>query len=203
MTLDDIAKKHQTDKSSLAHGYCDIYERYFGHLRDEKINLLEIGVQFGLSIQTWQEFFHNGEIYGVDLVENFRSDNPHVHLFQGDASHAAFWNGFARGVNFDIIVEDSNHLASTHQIVLQSLWPRLKPGGFLIFEDVFTHFDPHFYSEVDGVLWLGNIYGALNLNGQRYHGKPVPVKELALTTLERELDCVHLYFGLVILHKKP
>lgn len=42
--LDQLAIKHGTDKSSLHHDYCDIYERLFLHLKDENIVFIEAGV---------------------------------------------------------------------------------------------------------------------------------------------------------------
>ena len=42
-TLTDLAIQHQTDKWG-SHSYTPHYEHHFNHLRDEPINLLEIGV---------------------------------------------------------------------------------------------------------------------------------------------------------------
>ena len=42
-TLTDLAIQHQTDKWS-SHYYTPHYEHHFKHLRDEPVNLLEIGV---------------------------------------------------------------------------------------------------------------------------------------------------------------
>ena len=61
LTLDSLAEKHGTDKGSVPVSglypkhYTRLYERYFAHLRDEEITLLEIGVQAGASLRMWEE----------------------------------------------------------------------------------------------------------------------------------------------------
>ena len=57
LTLDQIARKHGTDKCSTCHNYCRTYEQYFGPIRAWPVRLLEIGVQTGASIKTWLEYF--------------------------------------------------------------------------------------------------------------------------------------------------
>jgi SAM-dependent methyltransferase len=202
ITLDSIAERHKTDKCKLlGHGYCDIYERYFGHLRDEPVTILELGIQYGLSLKMWAEFFHRSEVYGVDTMSHFSTDNPHIHVFQGDASHALFWNGFARGVTFDIVIEDSDHRDSTQEVVFKSLWPRVKPGGYFVIEDTFTYWDTYFNHQLLP-LFVREIIAAVNLTGKQYHGKPNPIADPQFTELEREVEYVHFYKGLMIVRKK-
>jgi hypothetical protein len=201
MTLDELAKKHQTDKSSLAHGYCDIYERYFGHLRDAKVNVLEIGTQFNLSIKMWAEYFHQGEIFGVDIVPTLPLDNSHVHLFQGDASHSAFWNGFARGVTFDICIDDASHKEFDQMVAFHSLWPRVKPGGWYCIEDTWTWFDS-FFNVPTVPHWLIPIISAINRGGKQYHGKPVTLDDPKFDEMEQTVEFAHFFPGLLIIKKR-
>ena len=50
MTLDELAIKYKTDKSSLLHNYTEKYDRHFSHLREKDIKVLEIGIQDGFSL---------------------------------------------------------------------------------------------------------------------------------------------------------
>ena len=44
----------------------DVYEEYFSTYRNEKINLLEIGVAHSGSIRLWNDYFKDAQIYGID-----------------------------------------------------------------------------------------------------------------------------------------
>jgi hypothetical protein len=68
--LEQIFKKYKTDKYD--HYYANLYEEIFSHLRDNKINILEIGVFFGLSHLSWNEYFTKAEIYGIDIFHPHR-----------------------------------------------------------------------------------------------------------------------------------
>ena len=66
--LKELAEKYGTDK--LEHGYIDSYSRYFGSLKEDAVNLLEIGVRYGDSVWMWHDYFRNGTIYGMDILNN-------------------------------------------------------------------------------------------------------------------------------------
>jgi hypothetical protein len=65
-SLDELAVRHGTDKSSRRHGFAEIYETYVRPLRDEPIAMLEIGVWKGASLRMWADYFPNGRIHGLD-----------------------------------------------------------------------------------------------------------------------------------------
>ena len=50
--------------------YLDYYDTVFFSRKNESINLLEIGVQNGGSLETWAEYFKNAKnIIGCDIDE--------------------------------------------------------------------------------------------------------------------------------------
>lgn len=51
-SLDEIAKKYNTDKSSLGHNYANLYEAVLNQLKNDNISLLEIGVRQGFLPKT-------------------------------------------------------------------------------------------------------------------------------------------------------
>lgn len=201
-TLDEIALETKTDKSSGFHKYCPIYESYFSELRDKPIFLVEIGVQFGLSIKMWAEYFQLGEIFGVDIIDNFKSENPRVHLAVGNGADQEFWKTFHPEVMFDIVIDDGSHKGSDQIPAFNALWPRVKPGGYFVIEDVFTAFDSFFDSPESLRQWLDYLFGNLNRNGRDYHGKPMRGSNVKLETIEKEIEFIHLYYGLIIIRKK-
>ena len=53
--LFEIVKKYPTTKNKM--GYIDIYDSFFNKLKDQQIDILEIGVEDGLSLKLWREYF--------------------------------------------------------------------------------------------------------------------------------------------------
>ena len=73
--------QYDTDKSPE---YLARYEREFGHLFDEPIRLLELGVQRGGSMYLWRDLLPKATIVGLDLNEiPIDDDTGRVHVYQG------------------------------------------------------------------------------------------------------------------------
>ena len=64
MKLIEIGKKYPSSKNIS--GFIELYQKYFSGYKDEKINLLEIGVDNGDSLRIWREYFINANICGID-----------------------------------------------------------------------------------------------------------------------------------------
>lgn len=78
----DIFTKYKTDK--YANNYNKCYEKYLTDKENEAINLLEIGVLYGHSLLSWNEFFTNSKckFYGVDIFhpERFTAYKPRYYV---------------------------------------------------------------------------------------------------------------------------
>jgi hypothetical protein len=152
-----IGAEHQTDK--VGHGFIQYYETLLGHLRNEHINFLEIGVFYGSSIKMWRDYFINGTIYGIDTFEGIQGngmifDNPthfydywkssnleRVKLIKCDQSKENELYDFVKyckenNITFDVILDDGSHMMKDQQVTLDILFDVLKDGGFYIMEDI-------------------------------------------------------------------
>jgi hypothetical protein len=79
MTIDELAIKHNTDKSSLDHNYTQFYQSYFDKFIKTPKKILELGIYStvapptintcGASLKTWAEYYPEATIYGLDLVD--------------------------------------------------------------------------------------------------------------------------------------
>jgi hypothetical protein len=147
MTLDQLAIKHGTDKSSEHHDYCKVYERYFEPLRNEVICFLELGygghsdpLKGGESAKMWLEYFPHSEINILDneLKENIPEDIEFIHGSQDDAD--LLLSQFPVG-SLDIVIDDASHLSSLTIKSFEILFPLLKSGGYYCVED--THSSIH------------------------------------------------------------
>ena len=148
MTLEEIAKKHKTTK--WPHGYMPIYENYFNSMRDAQISLLEIGIAEGNSLRMWQEYFTKAIITGVDKVAQCEG------VIEGDITEQVTQNKLGE---FDIIIDDASHRAGEQLATFYNLWPKLKPGGYYIIEDLFTLYDKVWNPE--GLNIIDEIYNRM------------------------------------------
>lgn len=123
------------------HGYHRIYPWFLGHFRDQKVQLLEIGIHQTESIKLWRGYFNDVSIHGIDIDEK-QFDDPNVKLYKVDQSQETDLRKFAKTVNtsFDIIIDDGSHVPSHQILTLKHLWPLLAPGGVYIVEDVETSY---------------------------------------------------------------
>jgi|694.fasta_scaffold03483_19 hypothetical protein len=141
--LSQLFDLHGSDKglrTGDCHNYGSVYGALFEGLRPKKIRLLELGVFKGSSICAWLEYFPEGEIYGVDfrLEQQLGNDvplsNKRLHLFQGDVTDPLV----VPDLEFNIIIDDSNHTTDTQVQTLLAHWPKLIDGGYYIIEDLFV-----------------------------------------------------------------
>lgn len=140
-TLQQIAIEHGTDKAQ--HGYCELYEKKLGHLRDRPIKVLEIGVFYGASLRMWREFFPNAEIHGIDLDVERCGEVEGVSLHRLNVDSTAELERFCdQHGPFDLVVDDASHTMKHQQKTFNSIWPRLAAGGFYVIEDLHTSFFP-------------------------------------------------------------
>jgi len=158
-TLTIIGNRVKTDKATQfksAHGYTLVYEAMFAPLRDKPLNLLEFGLCIGgpetggpasrevaaaPSLELWQAYFPEAQIYGFDISDFAGFQNDRFSFRQGDCGNTKDLAGIGDWqVKFDIIIDDASH-ASYHQLLtFQNCFDRLKPGGVYIIED--THWQP-------------------------------------------------------------
>jgi len=132
----NLGIKYGTDKV-LHHRFDKIYEKFLNSLKDEKIKLFEIGCgsEFA-SFNMWKEYFHNGQIYSMDINEEKITDNGIV--FKGDQNNK---DDLQKMINLigecDIIIDDGSHVPE-HQInTFNFLFDKmLKNGGIYIIEDI-------------------------------------------------------------------
>jgi hypothetical protein len=150
MTLDQIAIMHGTDKSSLHHDYCRIYEKYFEPLRGKQITLLEAGFggyehfdRGGESIRMWETYFSMANIVTFDIHEKSMNlyhpkRTKFYHGSQVDKdflSRISLVNGF-----YDIVIDDASHVNPLTIETFEILWPYVKSGGYYVIEDLETSY---------------------------------------------------------------
>ena len=129
MILHSLGVKYGTDKATY-HNFCNIYENKLGHLKEDKIRFLEIGIASGSSIKMWRDYFTNAEIVGVDILDRKYLEDDRIKTLVVNQEKVDELNSISG--DFDIIVEDGGHTMYQQQITLKVMFKKLKPGGIYI-----------------------------------------------------------------------
>lgn len=139
LSLEEIYDKYSAPEGSgdkgTAHSYIDnYYQKKFEPIRFNQLNILEIGVSTGLSLEMWAEYFPNSKITGVEIKNiPYKPSNERINLVIGDATNAKTFIGYD---NFDIIIDDGSHLVGDQLISFAILFYKLKKNGIYVIEDV-------------------------------------------------------------------
>jgi len=124
--------------------YLDIYHRHLAKFRGQRVDVLEIGVYSGGSLEMWRSYFgERSHIYGVDIKQACkRYENDRVSVFIGDQADRAFWSSFRRSVDgIDVVIDDGGHRPKQQRVTLEEMLPYLRPGGVYLCEDVHPGFN--------------------------------------------------------------
>jgi tetratricopeptide (TPR) repeat protein len=136
-SLDQIGIRLGTDKSRLRQNYLRHYERMMAGFRDRPITLMEIGIDRGASLRTWEIYFPKAFIVGVDVVpatKRFARTNVVVEI--GSQFDADFLAELARKYAPEIIIDDGSHIREHQIFSFEHLFHSVKPGGLYVVEDI-------------------------------------------------------------------
>ena len=124
---------YPTDKG-LQHSYLDVYTELFEPLKDEKINLIEIGIYLGGSIRLFEDWFTQANIIGYDVTFEFiRVPFKSKKILKNcmDFSLDEFKDNPPH-----IIIDDASHVIEQQLKMVEICYPQLQEGGILIIEDI-------------------------------------------------------------------
>ena len=139
MTLGDLFNKYGTDKTKK-HQYDTIYEKYFEPIKNDQLNILEIGVDKGLSTLAFHEYFPHANLYGIDLFKRVPMEKiePYVlercKFVKGDSTFA--FGSSLTNLKFDIIIDDGLHTPIGNAKTFRNFKPLLADDGQYFIEDI-------------------------------------------------------------------
>lgn len=173
--------------------YFDIYHRHLAKFVGQKVDVLEIGIYSGGSLEMWRSYFgENCHIYGVDIEKACKSyENSHVSVFIGDQADRRFWNNFRNNVDgIDILIDDGGHTPKQQQITLEEMLPQIRPGGIYICEDVhgtFNRFAAFTTGLVNNLNTVNALSGTLGSSTNQF---------------QSAINSIHFYPYLVVIEKR-
>lgn len=206
--LNKLATIYKTDKWNL-HWYTQHYQKHFEHLKNEKINLLEIGVggdsdpeKGGNSVRMWKAYFSNAKIFAIDLHDKSKHNERRIKIFQGDQSDVKFLNDVANQIGeIDIIIDDGSHINEHVIITFKTLFPLLKKGGIYVIEDTQTSYWPsyggdnvNFNNPKTMLTFFKSLTDSLNYREYKIPDYKPNYYDLNITSM-------HFYQNLIIINK--
>ena len=147
-------KHRMPGKQSKSHTYLPEYDKLFKKFKYEPINILEIGVLDGSSLNLWAEYFPNAKIYGADLfkrksfkkVKEKTSKYKNISLHIVDSVNEKIRNQHDNGreklfeilgeEKFHIIIDDGDHKPTSQLKTFNNFINKLHPDGLYIIEDI-------------------------------------------------------------------
>ena len=122
-----------------AHGYAKFYDNYFKNIKNEKLNILEIGSFYGNASASLFFYFRNSFLYAADIFPDlFRYKSKRVtSFFVNSSEEDSIKNDIiAKNIEFNIIIEDASHSFKDQIISLFLLFKSLKSEGLFVIEEL-------------------------------------------------------------------
>ena len=143
--LQQLFDKYQCDKGTLKHHYYKEYEPYFESVRNDPINILEIGTYKAASTEAFHEYFPNGTIYTIDIFARTTPKDLNilksgrVEWLKWDSTDASLGKKIKEqwgDVKFDFIIDDGAHWPEANRLTFENCIPFMKEDGTYFVEDV-------------------------------------------------------------------
>lgn len=152
VNLTALADKFGSDKGSKKHRYTELYNMLFHPYRERKIRFLEMGLCVGgpeqgfdadrtvkdaPSVRMWLEYFKKAQIIGLDISDFSWLKDDRFKFIRCDMDRREnIINAMMDEDDFDIIIDDASHASHHQQFAFLEIFPKLKPGGLYIIEDL-------------------------------------------------------------------
>lgn len=135
ISINDGNEFHHSDKGTH-HSYISVYSNIFEKYRNKEINFLEIGVNRGYSMMTWEKYFPNANLYGIDIYDVAFYKGRYNYIVSDIKNHE-FIESNLKNITFDIIIDDGSHNIDDQINALEFLYPKLNKDGIYVIEDIF------------------------------------------------------------------
>lgn len=123
--------------------YFKVYEQWFSPYRGKEIVFVEVGVQFGGSLQMWKNYFgKNAKIIGIDINPKCKKlEEERITVEIGSQEDENFWRKFKKKYpRVDILLDDGGHTMNQQIVTFREMFPHIKDGGLYMCEDCHTSY---------------------------------------------------------------
>ena len=124
-----------------------IYDELFAKYRNTDVSVLEIGIEFGGSLELWKTYFGpKAKIYGVDkLIEraSYLENDSQITMFQGLQGDRDFLKELKIKIpHIDILIDDGSHVSKDQIATFEELFLHIDSNGLYICEDMHNCWHP-------------------------------------------------------------
>lgn len=183
--------------------YFDIYEKYFSAFVGKEINILEIGVSHGGSLQLWKKYFGEmANVYAIDINPQCKNlEEDRVKIFIGSQTDKTFLKGVAAELPaLDIVLDDGGHTMEQQIVSFESLFLKLKEGGLYMVEDTHTSY---WHSHHGGLRKANTFieYSKRLVDDSLYEAHIPDKQKLVINEITKHINCISYYDSIVVFEK--
>ena len=184
--------------------YFEIYDRHLSRYRGQEVNLLEIGVRHGGSLQMWKSYLgEQARIYGVDIHPRSKElAEEQIEIIIGDQEDKDFLKSLVETLpQIDVLIDDGGHTMPQQNNTFEVMFPKIAEDGIYVCEDTHTSFSKTFGGgfRKPGT-YLENSKGLVDdLHAFHKRGKN---PDFQITDYTRSVGSVHFYDCMVLIEKE-
>ncbi len=205
--MNDLERHFRDNTGHLIHKwhhYFEIYDRHFARFRGQPVQMLEIGVSQGGSLQMWRQYFGpEARITGIDINPACKSfADEHTQILIGDQEDPAFLQQVADSMpRIDILLDDGGHTMGQLRTTFDQLFPRIDAHGVYLAEDLHSCYWPEYGGGLrEPASFLEFSKGLIDqLNA--WHSKEP--KRLQVDAFTRSAHSMHFYDSILVIEKRP
>lgn len=194
--------------------YFEIYDRHFSRYRGQPVNVVEIGVYKGGSLQMWKHYFGpKAHIYGIDIDPKCQAfAEPQIEILIGSQEDRQFLRSVKQRIpTIDILIDDGGHTMQQQIVTFEELFPHVAPDGFFLCEDLHTSYWKEYgggYRKPDTFIeYSKNLIDQLNAWHARKPARqwrpPFRQPELSVSDFSRSAHSLHFYDSVLVIEKQP
>ena len=202
-TLKEIFDTHDGRLIHKWHHYFDVYERYFASYKDRPVNILEIGISHGGSLQMWRKYFgEQANIFAVDInPECKKFEDEKTKIFIGSQEDEKFLDSLLSQLPvLDLLIDDGGHTMNQQIVSFNKLFSSVKDGGVYLVEDTHTSYWRRFKGGYKNKKSF--IEFSKDIIDQMYACHINKEKLAPVSYLTKNINCISFYDSIVVFEKK-
>jgi len=216
--MNDLEKYFHGNPGRLIHKwkhYFEIYDRHFARFRGRPINVVEIGVYKGGSLQMWKQYFGpQARIFGIDIdpaCSAFAEEQ--IEIIIGSQEDRTFLRSLGERIpRIDVLIDDGGHTMNQQIATFEELFPHVAADGVYLCEDLHTSYWPTYgggyRSPTSFIEYSKNFIDYINAwhaeepEALRQPGSPPRSSGLSVSAFTRSAHSLHYYDSVLVIEKR-
>lgn len=186
--------------------YLDVYEAYFKRYVGKPVNILELGIYEGGSLELYHKYFgENCNIFGVDILPQCKKIEdylPNCKVFIGDTGNVDFLNSLMDQLPvIDIVIDDAGHKTSQQLTAFKQIFPRINENGIYLCEDLHTNFwDEYLDTDQTFIEYVLERMQLINKPFFKHNSKRIDIQD---PLWENTVHGVYFANSIIAIEKRP